>query len=95
MPKVVSKNVSQPEVQSVTVTIDTDEVGILARALEAYGFFATALAYRNMLVVDTAPACDRDIREGRKIHAIKTVRAATGLGLKEAKDAVDEYAKTL
>jgi hypothetical protein len=31
------------------------------------------------------------LRKGRKIDAIKAVREATGLGLKEAKDAVEAY----
>ena len=36
-----------------------------------------------------------DIFDGRKIEAIKLYRAATGVGLKEAKDAVDEIEKDL
>ncbi len=32
------------------------------------------------------------LRQGNKIEAIKIVRAERGLGLKEAKDAVDAYA---
>ena len=31
------------------------------------------------------------LTEGRKIHAIKILRASRGIGLKEAKDLVDEY----
>jgi hypothetical protein len=33
------------------------------------------------------------LRHGRKIEAIKIVREATGLGLKEAKDAVEAYVR--
>lgn len=35
------------------------------------------------------PEVERLVREGRKIEAIKVYREMTGLGLKEAKDAVD------
>jgi len=34
------------------------------------------------------------VRGGRKIEAIKTLRAASSYGLKEAKDAVEEYEAT-
>jgi ribosomal protein L7/L12 len=34
------------------------------------------------------------VRAGRKINAIKLVREQTGIGLKEAKDAVDEFEAT-
>lgn len=33
----------------------------------------------------------RLVDEGKKIHAIKEYRTATGAGLREAKDAVEEY----
>ncbi len=35
------------------------------------------------------------IREGRKIEAIKELREATGIGLKEAKDEIDRLERTL
>lgn len=34
------------------------------------------------------------LSEGKKIEAIKLLREAYGIGLKEAKDAVDEYIKS-
>ncbi len=42
--------------------------------------------------VATLSAC---IFQGRKIEAIKLYRGMTGLGLKEAKDAVEELEKSL
>ena len=38
---------------------------------------------------------ESDIRAGRMIEAIKTYRAATGQGLKESKDAVEEMKRRL
>lgn len=35
------------------------------------------------------------VRQGQKIHAIKLVREATGLGLKEAKDRVDGWSEVV
>lgn len=35
------------------------------------------------------------IENGKKLEAIKIVREETGLGLKEAKDLVEQYAKTI
>jgi ribosomal protein L7/L12 len=40
--------------------------------------------------VDTPPAVLEALRRGQTIEAIKEYRAATGAGLKEAKDYVDE-----
>jgi len=37
------------------------------------------------------PTLEQLVREGQVINAIKELRTATGWGLKEAKDAVDEY----
>ena len=39
------------------------------------------------------PAALSALRQGNKIEAIKQVRTAHGLGLKEAKDAVEAYAR--
>jgi ribosomal protein L7/L12 len=39
------------------------------------------------------PEVLRQLEHGRKIHAIKAYRQATGEGLKEAKDAVEEMAR--
>lgn len=102
MPHNISQTTSQPVVQTVTLTLDADEVGVIVRSLEGMGYYNTASQWRDMLVVKVDPnvdaflstgVCDRDIKEGRKIYAIKTVRAATGLGLKQAKDAVDARQK--
>lgn len=41
-------------------------------------------------IVSLTPQLDDLIRRRRKIEAIKVLRGATGLGLKEAKDVVDE-----
>ena len=38
---------------------------------------------------------EAELFAGRKIQAIKLVREATGCGLKEAKDVVDEHEKAL
>src|SRR4051812_47952712 len=37
---------------------------------------------------------EAELRASRKIQAIKLLREHTGLGLREAKDAVDEFAQT-
>lgn len=37
------------------------------------------------------PEAVAELERGNKIAAIKSVRAASGLGLKEAKDIVDQY----
>jgi ribosomal protein L7/L12 len=104
MPRNISQTTSTPVVQTVTVTLDADEIHVLVRALEGMSYYATAAEFRALLVVKGSPdaaaflatgVCDRDLKEGRKIYAIKTVRAATGLGLKQAKDAVDAYERTL
>ena len=42
-------------------------------------------------VVDIPAAAVESMRRGRKIDAIKATRDATGLGLKEAKDAVEAF----
>ena len=41
------------------------------------------------------PAVHDELRKGRKIHAIKAYREATGADLREAKDAVDELERQL
>jgi ribosomal protein L7/L12 len=41
------------------------------------------------------PAVRAELERGRKIHAIKAYRAATGADLREAKDAVDEFERHL
>jgi Ribosomal protein L7/L12 C-terminal domain len=42
-------------------------------------------------VVDIPAAAIEAMRKGRKIDAIKATRQATGLGLKEAKEAVEAF----
>lgn len=42
---------------------------------------------------DTRQAIDGMLRGGQKIKAIKRVREETGSGLKEAKEAVEAYAR--
>ncbi len=46
-------------------------------------------------LVETDPGLLRLLAEGRKIEAIKYVRKATGWGLKEAKEYVEHYDRTL
>ena len=41
------------------------------------------------------PAATEALRRGHKIEAIRLVREHTGLGLKEAKDAVEAYAQSM
>ena len=49
----------------------------------------------NQLTEQQRQAINADIFGGRKIEAIKLYREATGVGLKEAKDAVDGMEKDL
>ena len=49
----------------------------------------------NQLTEQQQQAINADIFGGRKIEAIKLYRKATGVGLKEAKDAVDGMEKDL
>ena len=49
----------------------------------------------NQLTEQQQQAITTEIFGGRKIEAIKLYREATGLGLKEAKDAVDGMEKDL
>jgi hypothetical protein len=44
---------------------------------------------------ETRPAIEAALFAGRKIEAIKQIRAATGLGLKEARDMADLLEKEL
>ncbi|MCC6609074.1 MAG: ribosomal protein L7/L12 [Burkholderiales bacterium] len=41
--------------------------------------------------IDLPAAAIAALRQGNKVEAIKIVRAELGLGLKEAKDAVEDY----
>lgn len=41
--------------------------------------------------IDLPAAAVAALRQGNKVEAIKIVRAELGLGLKEAKDAVEDY----
>ena len=54
---------------------------------------------RPVAPVQDAPIDDDEIRElirqNRKIEAIKRLRDATGLGLKEAKDAIEALERTM
>jgi ribosomal protein L7/L12 len=49
----------------------------------------------NRATVDWMEQVKAQLRKGNKIEAIKIYRDATGLGLKEAKDAVEEIARQL
>jgi hypothetical protein len=49
------------------------------------------MATTSPSLVNVPPAAVEHLRKGRKIEAIKAVRQATGLGLKEAKDAVEAF----
>ena len=56
-------------------------------------------AAKTVVTVRTETIDDEEIRElvrqNRKIEAIKRLRDATGLGLKEAKDAVEALERTM
>lgn len=54
---------------------------------------ATARAHAAGLPSDVSEVVTRAIRDGRTIEAIKAVREATGVGLKEAKDLVEALAR--
>lgn len=64
--------------QTIINTVDDDVRG---------GIMFAMLTGRASLAVDI-----HMVPPGRKIDAIKAIRAATGLGLKESKDIVDEIA---
>jgi ribosomal protein L7/L12 len=49
----------------------------------------------NQLTEQQRQAIDAEIFGGRKIAAIKLYREATGIGLKEAKDAIEDIEKDL
>lgn len=100
MPSIVAQTLSTPVVQSVTVTLDADEVYQIVSALDSYGYPYLSNQMRALLDVPPATpeawlatgAVDDDLRKGKKIAAIKALRAEfPSLGLKEAKDAVDAY----
>lgn len=61
----------------------TTEAGTFAERL------ATLTGRQDGLAPDVVVAIQQDLRDGQLIYAIKRVREATGLGLKEAKDVVD------
>ena len=105
MPTIVSQALSTPVVQSVTVTLDADEVFMIVNALDAHGYSYLGSQMRALLdvpVVHTPETwlatgvVDGLIRDGKRIVAIKNLRAEfTGLGLREAKDYVFAYGATL
>jgi ribosomal protein L7/L12 len=67
------------------LTIDPDRLQIL----EIVGWEkASSMDPRQ---VSLPPMAVQALEQGRKIEAIKLVRAATGLGLKDSKDAVEAY----
>jgi ribosomal protein L7/L12 len=49
----------------------------------------------SQLSEETRRSVETSLRGGQKIAAIKKVRQETGLGLKEAKEAVEEYMSAL
>jgi ribosomal protein L7/L12 len=49
----------------------------------------------NQPVGDVLTQIEQELREGRKINAVKLYRETYGVGLKEAKDAVDEMQRNL
>jgi ribosomal protein L7/L12 len=87
----------------VTLTLDMDEVNVLIGHIEARQYSspmadalreAAGLPSRKEIAFDTLATGQYDhIVLDKKILTIKELRAVIpGLGLKEAKDAVDEYA---
>jgi hypothetical protein len=66
---------------------------VTARTGPPSGAAATARALTGGLPPDVADVVTTAIRDGRTIAAIKAVREATGVGLKEAKDLVEAVAR--
>ena len=82
------------EVKGLTVL----ELSELVHTLEeVFGVSAAAAAVAGPAVEEEKTECDVVLKEvgSNKIAVIKVVRAATGLGLKEAKEIVDNAPKTL
>jgi ribosomal protein L7/L12 len=55
----------------------------------------TFSGYQNQPVGDVMAQIEQELRAGRKINAVKLYREAYGVGLKEAKDVVDEVQRNL
>jgi ribosomal protein L7/L12 len=66
-----------------------------ARRLNAAKGMGTAAAPRSSTPAGLPPGAQRALRDGLKIEAIKLTREHTGLGLKEAKDLVEAYERTM
>ena len=87
------------EIKSLTIL----EMAELVKALEEeFGVSATAVAVAGAPAAAAAPVEEKTefdviLKEAgaSKLNVIKVVRAATGLGLKDAKDLVDNCPKTL
>lgn len=109
MPSIVTQTLSTPVVQSVTVTLDADEVFMIVNALNVRGYTMLGAAMRALLdpkpVEPVTPAdflakgtLDGFIQSGHIIPTIKALRtefAHIGLGLKDARDAVEARKKAL
>lgn len=57
--------------------------------------FVKVFGRKHKLSVDTLLIILDDIKEGKKIAAVKRLKEHTGLGLKEAKDEIDEFIKNI
>lgn len=92
-------------VHSVSITFSEREAKLLLPVLdvasgsdvacETAGSLRHALGLVHPVDFVRSGAVDDFIRHGQKIVAIKEVRAASGTGLKSAKDAVEDRAKEL
>ena len=67
--------------------LDSQVEGKVARAI--MGTPKTRMSRADYAILKDAVEMPPDT--GRKIHAIKAIRSATGMGLKEAKDLADKY----
>jgi ribosomal protein L7/L12 len=76
-----------------------DEIGQLRARVAALEqkleFLLQALGLESKGTVIQNSAIIEQLRSGNKINAIKLYREQTGVGLKEAKDAVDALERTL
>jgi len=90
------KNLKLSEVKALITRLE-DELGVKAGAAMVMGAAPVAAAAAPVEEVEEKTEFDVVLKEigDNKIGVIKAVRALTGLGLKEAKDAVESAPNTL
>lgn len=76
--------------KSEIINVPNKGICILISDIDISNFNISGIPIVNVLFTDVL-AIANEIKEGRKIGAIKKVREQTGWGLKESKDYVDKY----